>query len=116
MNTDTLTVNGTLFVNGANGTLTATNGNIAANGAVSISAVPLQPRVAAKYLLLAETLATAAVHLRIPAVLVTLNGHNQTVTGTTTFYNFNKTVSSGGPYTLTFDASAWCLYKLLPVI
>jgi len=35
--------------------------------------------------------------------IVTLNGTNQSVLGSTNFSEFSKIVSSGGPYTLTFD-------------
>ncbi len=35
---------------------------------------------------------------------VTLAGGNQSVLGSTSFYQFTKTYASGGPYTLTFDS------------
>ena len=44
--------------------------------------------------------------------LVTLNGTNQSVLGSTTFYQFNKTIPAlAGPYTLTFDSTSGTLQK-----
>jgi len=115
-NSDTLTVAGTLAVDGANGTLTATNGNIAANGAVNISAGTFTAPGSGKSFTVAGDFTNTAGNF-VPIThltgfnnsggTVTLNGGNQNVLGTTVFYNFTKSVTS--PESLTFDASGGAL-------
>ncbi len=115
-NSDTLTVGGTLAVNNASGTLTATNGNIAANGPVSITAGTFTAPGSGKSFTVAGDFTNTAgnfVPITHPTGFnnsngtVTLNGSNQTVLGTTVFYNFTKSVTS--PESLTFDATGGVL-------
>lgn len=106
-NSNTLTVGGILSVNGANGTLTATNGNIAANGAVSITAGTfIAPGPGKTFDIVGNFTHTGGTFTNSSGT-VTLTGGNQTVLGTTTFYSFIKTVTS--PETLTFDATGGVL-------
>ena len=98
-NSDTLTVAGTLAVDGVNGTLTATNGNIAANGAVSITAGTFTAPGSGKSFTVTGNFTNTAGNF-VPVThltgfnnssgTVTLNGGNQSVLGTTVFYNFTK--------------------------
>jgi len=100
-NSDTLTVGGTLSVNGANGTLTATSGNITASGSVSITAGIFTAPGSAKTFTIAGNFTHSGGTFTDSNGLVTLNGTNQSVNGTTTFYQFTKTVAAAA--TLTFD-------------
>ena len=109
-NSDTLTLAGTLLVNGANGTLTATNGNIAANGAVSITAGTLTAPGTGKNFTVSGNFTHTGGTFNNSSGTVTLNGGNQSVLGTTVFYNLTKTVTA--PEALTFDATGGALQTI----
>lgn len=100
-NSNAVTVAGTLTVNG--GTLTATNSTIDANGAVVISSGTLTaPSSTANT---AFTVAGDWTHsggtFTANSGKVTLDGTNQTMVGSTTFYQLRKVVAAAATLTLT---------------
>jgi hypothetical protein len=95
-----LTVGGILSL-GASGTLTATNSNIAANGAVTIAsgATFTAPGTGKTFTVTGNW--TNHGTFNNSSGTVTLNGGDQSVLGSTVFYQFAKTVAAA--HTLTFD-------------
>jgi uncharacterized repeat protein (TIGR01451 family) len=114
-NSDTATITGNLNVNG--GTLTGYNGthsgSINLTGSLNLTSGTLTPPGSAGSFNIGGDFTNSAGVGSFPTTAgqgtVTLNGatgSNQHVTGSTTFYNFNKSLSGVVTGTLTFDATA----------
>jgi len=106
MNADTLTTGGKLRITG--GTLTATMGNIIVGTDVFIGSGTLTaPGTGKTFTVGGNFVNNAGVGaFNNSSGLVQLTGSNQTVKGSTTFYQFSKTIPPGSAYTLTFDATS----------
>jgi hypothetical protein len=101
-NANTLSTTGTLTVNG--GTLTATNGNIDANGNVVISSGTLTAPTTGQSFTVAGNFTHSGGTFTHSSGTVTLDGTNQSLSGNTTFYNLTKAVTTAA--TLTFDTAS----------
>jgi hypothetical protein len=98
--TATQTFNGGLWVNG--GTFTGSSGNVSVTGNVTVDAGTLTAPSGTLSLTGNFTKQNAATFTASGGT-VSLTGGNQTMTGSTTFYNLTKTVTS--PTTLTLAAT-----------
>jgi hypothetical protein len=101
-NSNNLVTGGTVTVNG--GTFTATNSNIDDNGGVVVSSGTFTAPTGGETFTVAGNFTHSGGTFTPGTGTVTLDGTNQSLAGSTTFFNLNKTVLAAA--TLTLDNTA----------